>query len=446
MTLNQALAIVKSRRSGSGKASRVYFLACGFEPLHLKTLLEACLLECLPGEGVEIRNGIYGDLVGNLNLAADSAATGAAVIAEWSDIDPRLGLRSSGGWSAEAKADIVLSCRRRCSQLETALEKLAARMPTAVAPPALPLVPIGNTIPAQSSVLELELEEQMASFLLRIARIPGIRVVSRAQPEPTPSVERLDARMELLSGFPYTLPFAGTLARLLSNVLCQPVPKKGLITDLDDTLWAGIVGEVGTDGISWDQEHHTQAHGLYQQMLGHLAACGVLLAVASRNELSTVEAALARKDLFFAADSLFPVCAGWGPKSQSVARILGQWNVAADSVVFVDDNPMDLAEVQQAFPGITCLRFRARDTGSVWNLLGELRNLFGKPVLTDEDRLRQASIRQNTGSGRGRRLAGISQKPRRIPDAELERGWFRQTPAGTAEQNEPVQSERHPHR
>jgi FkbH-like protein len=390
VTLNQALALINSRKGNRGNA--VYSLACGFEPLHLATLLRAHLLERLPGDGnVEVQSGVYGDLRGNIESAARTAATACAVVLEWSDLDPRLGLRSSGGWSNEAKADLIANCIERYARLEAAIVALAGRMPVALAPPSLPLPPIGNTIRAQSSVLELELEQQLARFLLRIARVSGVRVVERSRIDAPAAA--LDARMELIAGFPYTVPFASALAAALVDVLCQPAPKKGLITDLDGTLWSGIAGEIGVDAISWSQEHHTQTHGLYQQMLGHLAGCGVLLAACSKNEMTTAEAALARKDLFLNAESLFPVCANWGPKSASVGRILDTWNIAADAVVFVDDSPMELDEVQRAYPGMTCLAFPGKDPAAVWNLLGRLRDLFGKPELMEEDRLRQSSIR-----------------------------------------------------
>jgi FkbH-like protein len=388
MTLNQALTIINSRRERA--ECEIYYLVCGFEPLHLVTLLRAHLLERRADlKNVEVRHGVYGDLRGNIEAAAGSAAIASAMVLEWGDIDPRLGLRSSGGWSGEAKADILESCPQRYTHLETAIEKLAARMPVAVAAPSLPLPPIGNTIRAQSSVFELDLEQQLAAFLLRLARLPGVRVLQRQRAESS----SLDARTELLAGFPYTVPFADALANSFVNVLCQPAPKKGLITDLDDTLWSGIVGETGAAGVSWSQEHHTQAHGLYQQMLGHLAGCGVLVAACSKNETSTVVEALARKDFFFNPESLFPIHANWGPKSASISRILKTWNIAADAVVFVDDNPMELEEVQVSHPGITCLQFPKKDATAVWNLLGGLRDLFGKPLLMEEDRLRQASIR-----------------------------------------------------
>jgi FkbH-like protein len=393
MTLNEALALINSRKGG--EPGGAYYLACGFEPLHLATLLRARLLERLPdGANLDVHHGVYGDLAGNIESAARSSAQATAVVLEWSDADPRLGLRSGGGWSREAKADLAGTSADRFARLEGAIRALASRMPVVLAPPNLPLPPIGHTIRAQSSVLELELEQQLGAFLLRIAQVPGVRIVQRSQIETTGPC--LDARKELLAGFPYTIPFASALAGSLAAVMCQATPKKGLITDLDGTLWDGIAGEVGVEGISWSQEHHTQTHGLYQQMLGHLAGCGVLLGVCSRNEMTTVEAALARKDLLLKPESFFPILANWGAKSASVGRVLQTWNVAADAVVFVDDSPMELEEVQRAHPGMTCVAFPGKDPTAVWDLLGDLRDLFGKPALMEEDELRQSSIRASS--------------------------------------------------
>jgi FkbH-like protein len=392
MTLNQALALIRERRGGAQKS--VHFLVCGFQPLHLATFLNAYLLDRRPGNSVEILTGLYGDIEGNLTKALGSAATEATVVLEWSDIDPRLGLRSSGGWSNSSQENIVSSSRDRFARLTAAIQMLAAHIPVVVATPGLALPPIGNTIRAQASEIELELECQLAHFRLQLSKVPRLRILDSSYPaQLSPADARLDPKMELLAGFPYTIPYASALARSLVEVLDQRPPKKGLITDLDDTLWSGIIGEVGPEAVSWQLERHTQIHGLYQQMLGHLASCGVLLAACSKNELPVAQAGLARRDLLLDAESLFPVCAGWGPKSKSVAEILRAWNIGADAVVFIDDNPMELDEVQQAFPAITCLPFPRKDPARLWHLLGELRDLFGKPQVLEEDRLRSASLR-----------------------------------------------------
>jgi FkbH-like protein len=174
----------------------------------------------------------------------------------------------------------------------------------------------------------------------------------------------------------------------------MPAPKKGLITDLDDTLWRGILGEVGIDGISWDLDHHSQMHAFYQCLLNALANEGVLLAVASKNEASLVQEAFSRKDLALSANSVFPLEVSWGPKSEAVARILKTWNVAADSVVFVDDTALELAEVKAAHPEVECIQFPTKDSAAIYELVLRLRDLFGKRIILQEDSIRVDSIRR----------------------------------------------------
>ena len=172
-----------------------------------------------------------------------------------------------------------------------------------------------------------------------------------------------------------------------------PPPRKGLITDLDDTFWRGIVGDVGAEGVCWDLDHHAQPHGLYQQLLKALAEAGVLIGVASKNQPDVVAEAFRRHDLILSRDLIFPLEVHWEPKSSSVRRILQAWNIAADSVVFVDDSPMELAEVQSAFPELEGLLFPTHDEQAVHALLRELRDRFGKETLTAEDSLRRESLR-----------------------------------------------------
>ncbi len=92
-------------------------------------------------------------------------------------------------------------------------------------------------------------------------------------------------------------------------------------------------------------------------------------------------------------DAIYPLEANWRPKSESVARILRTWNISPDSVVFVDDSPMELAEVAAAHPGMKCLEFPTKDQVKANDLLSTLRDLFGKNVLLEEDLLRVESVR-----------------------------------------------------
>jgi FkbH-like protein len=144
---------------------------------------------------------------------------------------------------------------------------------------------------------------------------------------------------------------------VLAYLLDPPAPKKGIITDLDDTLWSGIVGEVSPEHIAWDLASHRQSHGLYQKLLNALATEGVLVAVASKNDPAIVTRAFEREDLLIRPQQFFQLEVCWNAKSKAVERILETWIIGADSVIFVDDSPMKLAEVAAEHPGIQCLLF-----------------------------------------------------------------------------------------
>jgi HAD superfamily phosphatase (TIGR01681 family) len=167
----------------------------------------------------------------------------------------------------------------------------------------------------------------LAEFNATVAAA-GIPVVNLARlAEESPAGQRRDLKSDLNVGFPYSLAHADAVALALSRLLCPPVPKKGLITDLDDTLWSGIVGEVGPQGVHWDLDRHSHIHALYQSLLTSLSDSGVLLAVASKNDPDIVHKAFEREDLLLERERIFPMEVHWNAKSTSVSRILiVRWN------------------------------------------------------------------------------------------------------------------------
>ncbi|NQT51558.1 HAD-IIIC family phosphatase, partial [bacterium] len=393
MKLIEALTILREASPPDAEPLTV-FLACGFMPGHLETFLAAHLRRLCPSKAVTMETGLYGDLAGSLGRLTTSSAQAAAVVVEWPDLDPRLGLRSLGGWRPEQLPDILATAQARLRQYLDGLAAAAGRMPVALLLPSLPLPPFAHTSGSQMSPVAAGVQQAVATAAAEAAQMDNVRLANPQRLDArSPLGGRLDAKSELMSGFPYAPAHADAVAELLASLLQPPAPKKGLITDLDDTLWRGILGEVGVDGVSWDLDHHSQMHGLYQQLLHSLAEAGVLIAVASRNDLALAEDAFARPDRVLPADGVFPMEVHWGRKSESVARILDAWNIAADSVVFVDDSLMELAEVGAAYPDITCLPFPTRDDQAAYALLEQLRDLFGKERVSDEDGIRLGSLR-----------------------------------------------------
>ena len=391
MTLSQALELVQQRQGAVRR--RQVALICGFEPLHLGTFLQGSIAQRFEGEGADIMTGLYGDPEGTIARAAASEAEGAVLILEWSTLDSRLGLRSTGGWGLSVQQDILDSCRARFARLLGGLELLAAKMPVVVAGPTLPSPLFGHTPVGRMSRQELELARQLAAFLADAASHDRISVLNPAGMDKlSPVAARHDSRMELNAGFPYSIDHTSVLAEQIVEALFPRPPMKGLITDLDNTFWSGILGEVGVEGVSWSLSEHSQIHGLYQQLLKHFSEMGVLLAVASKNELALVKQGLLREDLRLPGSAFYPVRADWGPKSVHVGEILRAWNIGPDSVVFVDDSSMELDEVKTAFPAMTCLQFPAKKPAAALALFEQLRDLFGKAAVNREDTLRQASI------------------------------------------------------
>ena len=393
MKLLEALNTVKSMHSRGGPTLPCA-LVTGFTPLHLKTFLTAELVRRIPGRSIEIAEGLYGDLAGNMRRLPEAKFEFAVVVVEWCDLDPRLGIRSGARWSKDELSDIVATAKQHAAQFLHAVGN-AAPLPLSVCMPTLPLLPLAHTPGWQKSAFEVDLHGVIQSLASSLAGLPHVRLLSAQQLDlESPPSERFDLQADLRTGFPYLIPYASTLANLLASLALRSTPKKGLITDLDGTFWNGILGEDGVGGISWDLEHHSQIHAFYQRFLGSLAGAGVLLAVASKNDPALVEEAFARADLAVAPSAFFPVEAHWNAKSESIARILEAWNIAADAVVFVDDSPLELAEVEAAHPGIECVQFPSGDDLAIYGLIARLRDRFGKNTVTEEDGLRLASIRR----------------------------------------------------
>jgi FkbH-like protein len=370
-------------------------LVCGFAPTHLHTFLAAHFRLTCGGQRVEISSGLYGDLLGNLDRLDTKNADIAIVVMEWSDFDARLGLRGLGRWLPAALPNILEDARVRAKQFLSSIERVSREMPVVVCFPTLPLPPISFVPGWQGSSFALELRSLAASLAADTAQIKNVRVVDPQRLDlVSPHNERFDAKAELVSGFPYKLAHASAMADFLVRLAQPTTPKKGLITDLDDTLWSGILGEVGLQGVTWDLEHKSHMHGAYQRLLHALSEAGVLIGVASKNDPELVKQALAMEDLILPGDAVFPVEASWGPKSEGVARILRAWNISADAVVFVDDSPMELAEVQARHPEIETVLFPKNDFRALNDLFYGLRDRFGKSSISVEDSLRRESLRR----------------------------------------------------
>jgi FkbH-like protein len=408
MRLLEALEAIKQSPSPESPLLDVQ-LACGITPLHFATFLQAHLHRVFPSYRIAISSGAFGDLSGNLERLRTTVNSLVVALIEWQDLDPRLGIRSLGGWSPRQLPEIVRTARDQTARISTAIESLNLSNRVAVSLPTLPLPPIAFTPTYLLSRFECDLHNMMARFSSRLSELPAVcQVNSQYIDQISPLSSRLDVKSEFNAGFPYSLTHTDGLAYLITKLLKGQLPKKGLITDLDDTLWLGIIGEVSPEGISWDLDHRAQKHGIYQQFLSSLAESGTLIAVASKNNPALVEEAFRIRKPLISRQQIFPLEANWEPKPASIQRILETWNVGAESVVFVDDSNLDLAEVATAYPSIECVLFPKDDDEATLRLLNNLRDRFGKTSISTEDQIRLESIRSSRVVAGAAKAAGYT--------------------------------------
>ena len=140
-----------------------------------------------------------------------------------------------------------------------------------------------------------------------------------------------------------------TLAFSVSNMIksIYGKNKKALALDLDNTLWGGIVGDDGVDGIEIGPETSMgQVYSEFQEYLKMQKDIGVILNVCSKNEEENAIAGLNHPDGILKPDDFIEIKANWDPKSKNLADMAGELNLLPESFVFVDDNPAERESVR----------------------------------------------------------------------------------------------------
>jgi FkbH-like protein len=146
-----------------------------------------------------------------------------------------------------------------------------------------------------------------------------------------------------------TVYLAHALASTIANSLGRT--RKCLALDLDNTLWGGVVGDDGVDGIKIGKDSaQGEAYTEFQAFCEELRTRGILLAVSSKNEPDIAKAAFDHPDMVLRHGSFASFRANWEPKSGNIEQIAKDLNIGVDSLVFVDDNPAERELVRAQLP------------------------------------------------------------------------------------------------
>jgi len=172
-------------------------------------------------------------------------------------------------------------------------------------------------------------------------------------------------------------------------------PKKVLILDLDNTLWGGVVGDDGVENLKIGPDSgEGRIFYEFQRYLVGLKQSGVILALCSKNEKNVALEAFGLDGMLLKIDDFACVKIGWDNKSKYISEIVDELNLGLNSVVFVDDNPVERAEVRSALPVVSVPEVGDDVLGFIDVLEGE-RYFYSNNAITEEDISRAETYLQN---------------------------------------------------
>jgi FkbH-like protein len=352
------------------------------------------------GKALTVHSNGFGSLLLDLERLVSEEKTHPdvplVVILDEETLVPGYSLRSDSLLSRERIERSLSEAEELIRRLTAIFLDIAAVRRLVVLPPALPGFPLISVPPfVESSIQKIRSRLHIALLDLQDSQPRRVTILDPAQLwNDLRLSEILDDRLLFSGGWPFSVAATDRMANALWEVIFGAVDsKKLLITDADETLWRGIVGDDGADKISWAQEADTYRFFIYQKTLNLLMSEGVLVALASKNSPESVEAAFKRGDLILNKEGLVCCCASWAPKSEMINNILSETNLLPSSAVFIDDSEFELGEVSAAFPEIRCLKF-PDDNSGLRTFLQKIRSSFDTRVVTSEDKNRSQSVKQ----------------------------------------------------
>lgn len=235
------------------------------------------------------------------------------------------------------------------------------------------------------------LDGEPRSAILDMDRVIGEYGATRAH----------DPRMYLSVRNPFAVDFLPRLAAAFADIVAAAVlpAKKCIVVDCDNTLWGGILGEDGPEGVEIGTGYPGEAYRQFHLFLRGLTRRGMLLAINSKNNEHEVLSFLERSpDTVLRIDDFAAHRVNWSDKASNLRELAEELNVGLDALVFVDDSPVECERVRTAFPEVQVERFPA-DPAEISGFLRRLRTTE-RLWVTEDDVKRNVSMRGRVASER----------------------------------------------
>jgi len=172
--------------------------------------------------------------------------------------------------------------------------------------------------------------------------------------------------------------------------------KKCVVLDLDNTLWGGVLGEDGIDGIKIGGDYPGKAFLYFQEALLELSKNGVILTVCSKNNEQDVLEAWEKNPFIVLKKEHFAACRiNWQDKANNIKELAEELNIGLDSFVFVDDNPTERELVKQLLPMVSAPDFPVQPYELPEFFKRLVEDYFMVYAITDEDTKKTEQYKAN---------------------------------------------------
>lgn len=198
-------------------------------------------------------------------------------------------------------------------------------------------------------------------------------------------------KMWYLGSVPYSIKGITALSEAIDDYITKLTAnrKKVLILDLDNTLWGGVLGEEGVQGITLGTSLIGATYRDSQKRIKEIMELGVLLAIISKNNPEEIDALFAENSqMVLQKDDFVAIYANWEAKTVNVLKLAEQINLGLDSFVFLDDNEVEREAIRRNLPQVVVADF-PKDVSNLPKTIKEIYDqYFWQWKITAEDKLR----------------------------------------------------------
>jgi len=183
-----------------------------------------------------------------------------------------------------------------------------------------------------------------------------------------------DIRLWAYGRFPFSHKYTLDVVSEFLNIIELHIGavKKVIILDLDNTLWGGVIGDDGIEGIEVGSEKLGYLYRNFQKFIRRFKNRGMLLAISSKNDIVNVNSAFSEvKENFLKLDDFTIIEANWENKAANIIKISKTLELSLDSFVFLDDNPVERALVKKLLPEI-CVPHLGDDPSNYVDIVSSL--------------------------------------------------------------------------